>query len=133
MRSEFSQVMERLLDVTGIFDRVEWGQVLGEDPWTIAGWILDRDIPRPEVLRSIIRLLSETDGVPKLEIQRFFEMAQKPANQVSPLAAKIGPTVEHYMVLPLRNGFLRVLDTLPPAVQEEVLYKAAEDARSKVK
>lgn len=124
---EFAEVLRRLLDDTGIFDRKEWSEFLGITPSAISQWLHDETMPRPELLRMIVGLVKRSDDVPREVLEAFESMASKPADQVLPPGRRLEGSINAYMVSPLLNGFTRDLQRLQPTDQEKVLLRASEE------
>jgi len=127
-RSRFAGSLRNLLEHPGGYSKQEWARVLGVTPSAISNWLGDKNVPRPSTLRSIIEITTLRYG-PEF-VSNFLAIASLPARSVSPLGERMAPTVAHYMVEPLRDGFLRILQTVPPTKQEEVLLDGAEQCLS---
>jgi transcriptional regulator with XRE-family HTH domain len=126
-RSRFATTLARLLDETDLFKREEWARVLDITPQAISHWVNDKAIPRAELLRRILDVLTNATGVPQDILREFYAVCREPATKVSPLHGdRMGKTVGHYLVTPVMQGFLRALNPLPPQQQEDVLYQASD-------
>ncbi len=126
--SEFAKMLRGMLDA---HSRSEWAEILNVTESAISQWLGDDTFPRPESLRRIVRALEENVDVPDRVLEEFESLARKPLKQISRHGERTERTLAHYMVKPLRDAFLRVIDTLPPEAQEEVLLEAASLARQK--
>lgn len=127
--SHFATALRALLD-SGVLRRVEWAEVLGVTASAISQWVNDSAIPQPQHLRAIIGTLLADRRVPAEPLEAFERLVQQPATEVSPNGDRMLPTIEQYMVKPLREGFLRSLEILPPHVQEQVLFESAARCRA---
>jgi hypothetical protein len=96
--SPFATALKSLLDDTNLFNRKEWGQVLflnkGEEK--IEQWLKDEDIPRAHSIHMLITVLEHSSDVPQEPVDKFMEMAQLRATDVSPHGARMLPTVKEY-------------------------------------
>ena len=131
-RSSFAEMLRRMLDDTERFDRAEWAGVLEVSTPAISQWVNDRTLPRPESLRLIVSVLRPVAGEPGPVLSDFLKLADQPAEEVTPLANRLGddPSFAHFMVRPLRENFLQLLATLPPPLQEAVLFESAEQCHA---
>lgn len=127
--SRFATALRALLD-SGVLRRVEWAEVLGVTESAISQWVNDSAIPQPKHLRAIIGTILADRRVPSEPLEAFERLAQQPATEVSPNGDRMLPTIEQYMVRPVREGFLRSLEILPPHVQEQVLFESAARCRA---
>jgi hypothetical protein len=127
--SDFARVLRGLLDETGVFSRDEWARVLVVSPAAISQWVNDHTIPRASLLRSILDVVKRHCGDRHPALLKFFDTARRPADAVSPHGTRMRPTVGHYLVTPVLEGFQRVLETIPPERQEQVLFRAAAECR----
>src|SRR5438046_3016990 len=125
--SELSDVLRDMLRVS---TQEEWARILRVTPSAISQWQNDKTVPQPEHLRTIVDLLIEDTRVEDKLFYRLDDLIQRPATEISPHGARIGPTLGHYLVRPVRKGFGRLLDTLPPLVQEAVLEETGDWCRS---
>lgn len=128
--SAFAQILNRLIDQTGVFTRSGWATFLNVSEAAISQWLHDKTLPRPETLRMIRGALYDTDGVPHETLEEFERLLQHPAEDVTPHAERMGRSVGDYLIRPLREAFLRCLSTLPPAQQEIVLQNATAACRN---
>jgi len=130
--SEFAKFLRRIFDPKGPcgMSRHEWATVLAVTESTITRWGDDASFPGPESLRRIYKTLEEDPGTRDL-FAEFKAVAAKPFHKLSPIATGNYPTLAHYMVRPIREAFLRTLDTITPDQQEAVLFEAAELARQR--
>jgi hypothetical protein len=126
--SEFAAALRKILDGPVGFSRSDWARILWVTPAAISHWLADRTLPRAEILRSIVDTIRNYGSAEAMA--NFETLAGKRAETISPLGARMEPTVAHYMVAPLRESFLRLLGTLKPKHQEVVLFAAAKHCRS---
>lgn len=125
-RSEFAQLLRRLLDETDIFSRSQWAEFLNVSTSAISQWLNETTVPRPELLRMILDLVRSVDNAPQGLLQEFDEMAAKPAAAVSTRhGKKFGESVNAYLIRPLLEGFLLDLKGLKVEEQARVLLRAS--------
>ncbi|MBM0105019.1 hypothetical protein JM946_09675 [Steroidobacter sp. S1-65] len=119
--SPFAAALRGLLDRTGLFTRAEWARVLGISTAALSQWVNDRTLPRAELLRQIVDIVRNADGVPPEPLADFEELSQQPADHVSPLGQRMLPNVSAY----LRGGRLSQLGSelrkLTPSEQRSFL------------
>jgi hypothetical protein len=128
-RSRFAAMLRRLIDETDVLRRAEWAEVLGVSEAAISQWVNDVGLPRPENVRAILTTLLADRRVSDETIEAFENLARRPGTEISPHGDRLSPNLAHYMLKPLRDGFLRTLETLPPRSQEKVLLEALERCR----
>lgn len=131
--SIFAEALRALLDDYQT-TRAEWAEILNIDEEAIDHWITDQAMPKAEVLRGLMAVLINDSRVPRTVIDDFKALFSRPVEEVTSFdyrvkLPRIGPTIGHYIVSPIRQAFLRTLDTLTPELQEQVLFKAAELCR----
>jgi hypothetical protein len=122
--SEFAQILKRLLD--HMFSRRDWSKFLGVSQAAISQWLSDRTIPKPETLRMIIDVLSNSDHKPKELLAEFEAMTLKLAHEVSPNGERFGDSVSAYLISPLINNFMLDLKGLNSESQERILLSASQ-------
>jgi hypothetical protein len=130
-RSPFAAALARLLDETNLLTRQQWAELLDVSPAAISQWVNDKTIPRAEVLRMIIDALDDNSELQPAILGEFKAIMRSPATDVSPNGERMGPSVGHYLVKPLLEGFLRNLNSLTFESQEGILYRAAEMCRER--
>ena len=123
-RSPFAAALVRLLDDTNLMTRQQWAELLDVSPAAISQWVNDKTIPRPEVLRMIIDALEENTKMSP-HVGEFREISRRPSAEVSPNGDRMSPSIGHYVVKPLLEGFLRNLSGLDFEAQESILYQAS--------
>lgn len=128
-RSEFAESLRALLDDTGLFTRQRWARHLHVTPGAISQWVHDRSVPRPETLWNILHLLSDPTPENAPLVHRFYRMAEKSAEQVSPRAESFGPTVADYLVKPVFETFYEDFERLPGLLKVGFLRLATQLAR----
>jgi transcriptional regulator with XRE-family HTH domain len=111
--------------------RSEWAELLGVSEASISNWLRDVNFPRPEYLVTILEEAEETDppggkALRDAALANFRELLGRPAIEVTPHGERVGPTLEHYMVRPLRDTFSALLAGLGPHAQRAVLYAATD-------
>jgi hypothetical protein len=125
-RSPFAAALVRLLDDTRLMTRQQWAELLDVSPAAISQWVNDKTIPRPEVLRMIIDALEENSDLSHRVLGEFKEISRRPSEEISPNGDRMSPSIGHYIVKPLLEGFLRNLGGLDFEAQESILYQAAD-------
>jgi hypothetical protein len=128
-RSPFAAALVRLLDDTKLLTRQQWAELLDVSPAAISQWVNDKTIPRPEVLRMIIDALEENPDFAALVLAEFKQISRRPSAEVSPNGERMSPSIGHYVVKPLLEGFLRNLAGLDFEAQERILYQASDMCR----
>ncbi len=94
---EFSRCLKALFDETSLFpSRQKWAEVLSVPPKIIEDWIAGRKIPRPDRLWVLINIL-ESHKINQVPLDRFRQMALKPATLVSIHGQWMLPTVDTYL------------------------------------
>lgn len=127
--SDFARALKGLLDETGVFSRKQWAELLDVSQSAISQWVNDRSIPQPELLRMVIDVLKDTDGVPRNILEDFQVIATASSRSVSPHGHRFGRSVADYLVSPLRDAFMASLDALPAERKEDVLISCASLSR----
>jgi hypothetical protein len=128
-RSPFAAALVRLIDDTELMTRQQWAELLDVSPAAISQWVNDKTIPRPEVLRMIIDALEEDPDLAARVLGEFKEISRRPSAEVSPNGDRMSPSIGHYVVKPLLQGFLRNLGGLDFEAQESILYQASDMCR----
>jgi transcriptional regulator with XRE-family HTH domain len=123
-KAAFPTILRQMLDEATGFSREEWAKILQVTPPAISQWLSDKTVPKALTLRSIVDVVKRysADGI----LQKFDSVANQPAEAVSSHPNRMSPTIAHYMVEPVREGFLRILGTLRPPQQELVLIRASQ-------
>lgn len=127
--SAFAMALRSLLDEHPTMKRAQWAEVLAVSEAAISQWVNDAAIPKAENLRAIMNTLLADRRVPAPLLEAFEELLRRPSTDVTPNGERMKPTIAHYMIKPLRDGFLRTLDTLPPESQEVALLDGAARCR----
>ncbi len=125
--SEFASTLKKLMNVAG-YSVTEWSNILNVREYAVWGWFMDAAFPSPETMRRIVRTLEENSNITDEMMEEFETMSDKNLYVISPwlLDAR---TLSEYMTQPIREAFMRTLDTVRPDLQEKVLLEAAELAR----
>jgi hypothetical protein len=136
MLSIFATRLKLIMDEGGLFNRQEWSQFCHRDEQVIENWLSDKAFPEPDILKMIVRVVSESDGMEQL-LPHFLEMFTMPIGMVTPFAGRLDKlggedcwNLDDYLTIPLFKGFFRCFRGLSGKQMDEVLYKAAEHARS---
>lgn len=116
------QLIQRLLDDTGTFNRWEWAQFLSVPAETLEDWINDKAIPQASLLRMMLDALGPSPMKAEFDI-----LAKKPAEEISPLGHLMLPTVAVYVTNAGFQDLGRRLDTLPPEAQRKALNTGSWD------
>lgn len=128
-KSPLARSLSRMLQESGLYKLVEWGDILGVRQSAISQWLHDKTLPRPEPLRMIQRVLEEHTDVPVGILADFEELINQPATDISPHGSKMGPTLGHYLIKPDWEAFERCVRPLSPEDQQEVLQAASSLAQ----
>jgi transcriptional regulator with XRE-family HTH domain len=138
LASILAAVIDAETDGLPLLHRREWADILGVSAATLSYWTNGSNVPTPTHLRSILDVARRDER---------FERALARLEQALdvPLASLLGSaraeeetparTLRHVLVKPIKDAFLNSLGTLPPAVQERVLFDASRlvrEARSKL-
>lgn len=129
-KSRFATVLSALLDRTDLFTRSEWSEFLKVTPAAISQWVNDKTVPSPELLRMIIGVLRESDGVPQELLLEFDHLARRPSKEISPHGDRLDRTLGDYLLRPLLKGFFGVYEPLPAELKEKVLQEASQMCRA---
>lgn len=130
-RSPFALALTRLLDETGYFTRSEWAAFLGISTSAISQWVKDKTVPRADLLRMILNLLrSRAGGAATEPLAHFAAISLRPAQEISPLAGRIAPSIEAYLAKPSFAAFADSLSDMAPDRQRSLLAEGSwiEDA-----
>lgn len=125
--SEFASTLKRLM-VASKFHMTDWSVILNVKESVVWQWFVDAAFPSAEVMRRIVRTLDENSTITDEMMEAFETMADKNLYVISPWLIE-SRTLAEYMTLPIREAFMRTLDTVRPDLQERVLLEAAELAR----
>lgn len=128
-RSLFADALARLLDRTEMFSRKEWAAALGVTPAAISQWVNDKTLPRAQTVRGVLDLVRRHSGADCIAVRDFMKLNALRAKAISPLGERMGPTMTHYLVAPLVESFLNLLETATLEQQEEVLRLASAECR----
>lgn len=128
--SIFSKALKGLLDDTEVFTRKDWATVLALEETEIMSWVLDKALPTPETLRSIVHVVKTLDDVKEDPLRKWTAIVERPSREVTPFWKQMGKDVANYMVKPCIEGFLRNLALLDPKKQEIMLLGTAEMVRT---
>jgi transcriptional regulator with XRE-family HTH domain len=128
-RSLFARSLSRMLQESGLYTLVQWGEILGVSQSAISQWLSDKTLPRPEPLRMIRSVLEDHAGVPIDIFADFEELLDRPATEISQHGSKMGPTLAHYLLKPEWEAFERCVRPLSPRDQQEVLQAAASHSQ----
>jgi transcriptional regulator with XRE-family HTH domain len=129
-RSVFATTLTKLLDETNLFNRREWSEFLNVSQPAVSQWVNDKTIPEPDLLQMILRVLRESDGVPREPLDDFEALMVRPFADISPHGTRLDPTLGDYLLRPLLKGFFRLYDPLPANLKREVLNEASQLCRA---
>jgi transcriptional regulator with XRE-family HTH domain len=126
----FSIALSMIMDGTAK-SRAEWAEALEVSKPAISQWLTGKTIPRPEHLAAIVGIIRSDPKVSKETKARVGELLTAPTSELfSKPPGYIGPTLSHYMVKPVREVALKMLDELEPGQQYEALTELAERCRT---
>lgn len=120
--SPFATMIRRVLDTRELFTREEWREFFDlqhHEVGVLNAWVTDAMLPSPHHLRSLIRVLTESTGVPPQLLADIHAFLKQRMDAVTPLHAKrgdpllVGWTVGQYADAPVLEGLLRMLHTRP--------------------
>lgn len=127
--SDLAMTLRWFIDDNNYYDRSQWASILGVSERDIAAWLDDRDIPQAVNIRSMWSTLIGDTRFTDEELEKFYRLIHRPSVDVSPHGNRMSPTIRHYMVSPVLDGFMGTLNTLSPHLQEEMLFKAGQMCR----
>lgn len=114
-RNALSSWLGQVIDELKLHSRAEWGEVLGVSEQVIEHWIVDKNLPSADKLRSIVVLLRE----------RYPKHAQRELETWSSLSEQslqeTAQTLGTYIVQPLWTDLRMAVASLPAHRQEEFL------------
>lgn len=114
--------------------RKEWAEALGVTPVAISQWVnSERTLPAPDHLEAIASALAQDDRYPQ-ELRDAFENAlDRPiAEVVEAPRVSMGQTLRHYLLQTRGEAALKLVHTLPPEEQLEVLVDLGERVRQRL-
>jgi hypothetical protein len=120
---EFESVLARLLDSTPR-SRREWSALLGITPAAISAWTTGKNLPRPEMLLAVLRIVKSEVGAGARVLKDFDSVASKPAVNVSSLFPPSVRSIHDYLLDESYTQFRKQLESLPAKKQIEVLEAA---------
>jgi hypothetical protein len=103
MDSPFVSALRAMLDC-GLFSRKEWSKylfIVKPSRDKIEEWLNEESIPDNHDLNMIFLALEHSSDIPKDVVDKFKEMAQLPAREVSKHGSLMLPTVWEYMKRPM--------------------------------
>ncbi len=121
--SPFAEALKSLLDDSGVFDRKDWAYLCGVKQIKIDDWLADTSIPRPHDLNMIVITIERSSDMKKEPLEKFIEVTQRRATEVSPHGARMLPTVCEYMKRPAFNELSSQLAKLEPQEQAKLLLR----------
>jgi hypothetical protein len=116
---EFGECLAALLDA--IKTRKRWKEDLGVSESALSQWIQEVTIPKRDRLRKIWETALATKDLSNEVLDRFAEMADKPAADVSRHGARFGARVSEYVMQPRLETFWSTFRRLPMRTQEAFL------------
>lgn len=129
-RSPFATMIRRMLDESRLFTREEWRvffDLQHHEIGVLNAWVTDGALPSTQHLRSLIRVLTNSAGVPPQLLADLHAFLDQRMDAVTPLHARrgdpliVGWTVGHYAESPVLEGLLRMLHTRPMEDRVRVL------------
>lgn len=125
--SRFAEILGKMIDGSKLFTRAEWAEIVNVKEAEIERWLADQTLPSPSVLKMVVSLIMEMDGQKELR-QEWKKFSEEPFWDVSALwKVDMGSTFGNYLMLPLIDGFTRILRTVAPEEQERILYAASAE------
>ncbi len=114
--------------------RKEWAEALGVTPAAISQWINnERTLPAPNHLEAIASAVAQDDRYPQKLRDEFDAMLDRPvAEVVEHPRVSMGQTLRHYLVQTRAEAALKLVRTLPPGEQIEVLVELGERVRQRL-
>ena len=108
--SDFARVLRAILDDTELFIRSDWARVLNVSQPAISQWVNDKTLPRPDILHMMVDIVSDSAGKECTEAEeKFWDVADRPSEEVSPLGGRMKPTIREYMKGATIGGLARSL------------------------
>ncbi len=129
---QLSDILNRILSHE-CCSRSEWAEILGVSTAALSQWANGRTIPGPDHLDALRLLVSQDSRLPealRLDLEAVLDAPI--AQVVDKPRSTMGPTLRHYLVRPRRDGAMRLLESLPPDVQEELLTELSIAARARL-
>ena len=125
----FSIALSMIMDGTAR-SRADWAEALEVSKPAISQWLTGKSIPKPEHLASIVGIVRGDPKVSKETKARVNDLLTAPVSELfAEPPGYIGPTLAHYLVKPVREVALKMLDGLEPGQQYEALTELAERCR----
>ena len=122
MASEFATSLVSLLDDTALFTRTQWAEILRVSEADIQTWTMDENLPNSVVLRSLLDCVRFHHPIPHELLQKFYEMATKPASEVTLLWQSLKcATFAEYVMQPRFEGIQRRMCSMDISKQELIL------------
>ena len=138
-KTVFAKALESLLDETKIFSRKEWADILGFSESHIEEWVSGTLFPSPGILRMIVDVVEISFGAEQKPLDEFKKLYGKrlleqeknfPVQTIVHFLSYLDDLrLGEYLLLPVLDGFLRNLKTLPLDLQEQLLFHFAEACR----
>jgi transcriptional regulator with XRE-family HTH domain len=110
--------------------RSEWASTLGVSKPAISQWVTGKTIPRPEHLAAIVGTVREDRRAGPEMRARVGELLNAPASELfEKPPAYVGPTLAHYLIKPVREAALKMVNALEPGQQYELLMEMCQQCR----
>jgi len=93
--SLLAQTLKELIKASGK-SRTDWTFILQVSPAALSQWLSDKTLPSPKHIKSFVDVVRRLDGAGPA-IERFYEMAELPAREVTPHYEKITKNIDHYI------------------------------------
>lgn len=127
-----SRLLEQIF-VTEDVSREEWAGALGVSTAAISQWVRGHTVPGPDHLDAIRVLVLQDDRLPQDLRQHFEEILDRPVEEVIEAPRRpMGPTLRHYLVRPRRDAAMKLLATLPPSEQVDLLVDLGRRIRERL-
>lgn len=138
-KTVFTTCLKALFDDTNLFSRKEWSDILGFSQSHIEEWVSGTLFPSPGILRMIVDAVDSSFNAEQKPLDEFKNLYEKrlPEQEINfpvqTMANFLGYLdnlrLGEYILLPVLDGFLRNLKTLPLDLQEQLLFHFAEACR----
>ena len=108
--------------------RDEWAEALGVSEMAISQWLNGDVLPDADHLDAL-RVLIAADDRLSVELRKEFETVLDRPIRVAVLRPShtLGPTLRHYLVRPRMEAAMKLVATLPPDEQVEVLIELGSE------
>lgn len=129
--SRFASALRAVFAAVGESNET-WARWLGVTPGAVSQWTHDACAPSPRHLYTITSILRDArENLDSRDaLDSFQQVLSEGASEVTPNSGRVGLTLGHYMLRPLRESFLSALETLPIRAQEELILTGIQACRT---